>query len=84
MHKNELFNPHSSNYFRWMGHSEFVCSLKPFNSHKIHLNVAVIAPGTYDLGGRIEILCRSPNQRYDPVMQSCRVQSSLVVKCVSE
>lgn len=75
----ELTNPQSLSNFRWIGHSEFRTELMSFTSKKLYLKCAFTAPGTYDLGGRIEILCRSPDSPYAAVMQNVSYDSSVVV-----
>lgn len=80
VNKTELFTINSSSNYRWMGHSEFVCNVKAFNTHQLLLHMAVIAPGTYDLGERIRISCKTPNEENDVILQVCRVHSTLIVK----
>lgn len=75
----ELTNPQSSRNFRWIGHSEFRIELNSFMSKELSLKCAFTAPGTYDLGGRIEILCRSPDSPYAAVMQNVSYDSSVVI-----
>lgn len=75
----ELTNPQSLSNFRWIGHCEFRIELESFTSKKLELKCAFTAPGTYDLGERIRILCRSTDSPYSAVMQNTSFDSSVVI-----
>lgn len=52
----------------------------PHKSKSICLSAAMGSPGTYDLGSRLEVLCRSPGApEVDAVSQSWRIESAFVV-----
>lgn len=74
-----LYNPYSSKYFRWTGKGRIVKMLKPFCSERIELSAAVFAPGTYDVGARIEILCGRTDAPQNVVLQTCQIDSALIV-----
>lgn len=78
-HKPYLYNPFSSKYFRWIGKGRIVKVLEPFCSERIELLAAVFAPGTYDLGARIEILCHRTDEPQNVVLETCRIDSALIV-----
>lgn len=78
--KNQLYSPHSSCSFRWVGLAGAWLEVGPHKSESICLSAAVGSPGTYDLGSHLEVLCRSPGApEVDAVSQSWRIESAFVV-----
>ncbi|KAJ9597037.1 hypothetical protein L9F63_027073, partial [Diploptera punctata] len=78
--KNQLYSPHSSTSFRWVGLVGAWIDLGPHKSEDVFLSAAMGSPGTYDLGSRLEVVCRSPGApEVDAVSQIWRIESSLVV-----
>lgn len=78
--KNQLYSPHSSSSFRWVGLAGTWLELGPHTSGKIYLSAAIGSPGTYDLGSRLEVLCRSPGApEADAVSQRWHIESAFVV-----
>lgn len=51
--------------------------MKPLTSTSVKLSVVVTNPGTFDLGAHIEVFCGATNQ--EAVLQSCQMQSALIV-----
>lgn len=74
-----LVHRHSSKYFRWMGNGMSLQTLEPYASRVLQLSVAVLSPGTYDLGAHIQVWCRRLNQIGEPVLQACRIESAIVI-----
>lgn len=40
---------------------------------------AVFAPGTYNLGARMELLCHETDEPHSAVLETCRIDSALIV-----
>ncbi|XP_017768287.1 PREDICTED: trafficking protein particle complex subunit 8 [Nicrophorus vespilloides] len=78
-HRPGLYYPFSSTQFRWIKTGSIVRTIEPFSSLNIQLSIAALCPGTYDLGSRIEVYCHQVDQLETAVLQSCRVQSSLII-----
>nr|XP_022915433.1 trafficking protein particle complex subunit 8 [Onthophagus taurus] len=74
-----LFSPFSSKHCRWVQLGSTIRRLPPLNSETIDLSLAVLGPGTYDLGSHLEIWCQKVNQAETAILQSCRIQSSVIV-----
>nr|CAD7568876.1 unnamed protein product [Timema californicum] len=78
--KNQLYSPHSSGCFRWVGLACSNLELSPHASESVCLSAAFSSPGTFNLGTRLEVWCRSRGApEADSVTQSWRVESSLIV-----
>nr|CAD7454701.1 unnamed protein product [Timema tahoe] len=78
--KNQLYSPHSSGCFRWVGLACSNLELSPHTSESVCLSAAFGSPGTFNLGTRLEVWCRSRGApEADSVTQSWRVESSLIV-----
>nr|CAD7396556.1 unnamed protein product [Timema cristinae] len=78
--KNQLYSPHSSGCFRWVGLACSNLELSPHASESVCLSAAFGSPGTFNLGTRLEVWCRSRGApEADSVTQSWRVESSLIV-----
>lgn len=54
-------------------------TLAPYASAALPLSVAILSPGTYDLGAHIQVLCYKANQAGEPVLQNCRLESAVIV-----
>lgn len=70
---------HPSKYFRWLGHGALVKTLEPYASAAIELSVAILGPGTYDLGAHVQVLCRKLNQTDESVPQTNRLESAIII-----
>lgn len=81
--RHELSNPQSLLNFRWVGHSEILISLEPYTSKNLSLMAAFTSSGTYDLAGRLELLCRPPSSPYDTVMQNISFDSSIIIEGIA-
>ncbi|CAG2060676.1 unnamed protein product, partial [Timema podura] len=57
--KNQLYSPHSSGCFRWVGLACSNLELSPHASESVCLSAAFGSPGTFNLGTRLEVWCRS-------------------------
>nr|CAD7195798.1 unnamed protein product [Timema douglasi] len=78
--KNQLYSPHSSGCFRWVGLACSNLELSPHASESVCLSASFGSPGTFNLGTRLEVWCRSRGApEADSVTQSWRVESSLIV-----
>ena len=78
--KSQLYSPHSSSSFRWVGLVGAWIDLGPHKSEVINLSAAIGSPGTYNLGSRLEVLCKSPGApEVDAISQIWRIESSIVV-----
>lgn len=80
--RHELSNPQPLLNFRWVGHSEFLVLMEEFTSKELSLMAAFTTPGTYDLAGRLEILCRIPKSPFSTVMQETSFDSSIIIQGV--
>ncbi|CAH0562044.1 unnamed protein product [Brassicogethes aeneus] len=85
LHANIAY-PLASSQFRWLGKNKIMKKMYPLSTSTVRLNMAVSGPGIFNLGARIQILCRPKDcsnvDRKNSVVQSCELQSSLVVKQV--
>jgi tetratricopeptide (TPR) repeat protein len=75
----DLFYPYASKNFSWLGTGSAVRELKPLTTEPVQLTAVVSKPGTFDLGARIEIYCSTTDQPEAPVLQTCQIQSALIV-----
>lgn len=53
--------------------------MKPYSSDVLDLSIAILAPGTYDLGARIDIWCHVGDDSDNAVLQTNRMESALIV-----
>ncbi|GJQ66108.1 hypothetical protein Trydic_g5778 [Trypoxylus dichotomus] len=74
-----LFAPHSSKYFRWIKAGSVIKTIAPMSSEVVELTLAVLSPGTYDLGSHIEVWCQKQSKPETAILQTCRIQSSVIV-----
>ncbi|EFA11313.1 trafficking protein particle complex subunit 8 [Tribolium castaneum] len=75
----DLFYPYASKNFSWLGTGSAVREVKPLATEPVKLSAVVSRPGTFDLGARIEIFCSSTDQVDAPELQTCQIQSALIV-----
>lgn len=77
--RHELSSPQSLLNFRWVGHSEILIFLEPYTSKNLSLMAAFTTCGTYDLAGRLKLLCRPPSAPYNTIMQNVSFDSSIII-----
>ncbi|KAK7864298.1 hypothetical protein R5R35_009554 [Gryllus longicercus] len=82
--KSQLYSPHSSAAFRWVGLAKAWLELPGHASATVALAAALGSPGTFDMGAHLEVWCCEPGApAANAVSQSWRVESALIVSSMS-
>lgn len=74
-----LVYPYSSKSFRWIKSGKRNRKIDPLSTISMELVVAVLQPGTYDLGARLSISSRQVGEDEMIVPQMSRIESSIVI-----
>nr|XP_023020027.1 trafficking protein particle complex subunit 8 [Leptinotarsa decemlineata] len=77
--KANLFYSYASSNFCWLGNAKINKDLQPLTTDAVHLAVALLGPGTFDLGAHIQVLCKRSDYPEPFVLQSCQIHSTLIV-----
>lgn len=76
--KSVMFHPHPSSQFCWVSKNTIQKPIGPYGIETVDFQIAILGPGTYDLGAHLEIWCTGEDEIAN--LQMYRNTSALVVE----